>query len=906
MDRLPSLRRPTGRATSSKLLKVLLCAALAVTLIPAVAADAGVNSWSPTGGPTGTDMAKFETFPSGVLAAALWDGVYWSGDAGATWSEFGLGFSPAIQWCMDVAVSQTATYFAATDNGVYYVRGVGGLWELAGTGTQGQSMSSVVVAEDGTIIAGRSGAAAGIYRSTNGGATWSTASGNIPATVWCLGATDATIVAGTLSDGIWASSDEGETWARAGTGIPTTAQVSGVAFTETAWFAATDAGLFRSTNTGATWSVVKSGTYTDVAVEVGGAIDAAFWGYGVVRSADGGDTWSWTGDSQACHWPDSLACIGYTVLAGYRGPGVYRTTLAGTAPWVQSNTGLPELSCRRVAFGLNGEMLVGADASGGESAGLYKSTNNGATWQLADFDLGGATVYDMVTSPIGGDLYVASSMGAYETTDGADYAEVSGGFPGGTTTCIAISPDGGTLAVAGYGFVAKKLTSDTSWTPVTTTGLPNSATYSVEIAADGSLLIGKGDALYRLPFGETSWTKISTFDGVIYDLARRNDGRLYASGSMSSTSTAMFKSADNGASWSPLGFTGDVRSVAVIPYGNFMFACRMNDGVYRSIDDGASWQLARTGDAQALNVATASAFGPLLMGTQSGASVYEFVTPTVSMAVTPTSPAAVNGWYKGPRTIVLNRPVAAVTYYRVDSGSTYSTSAATMSFPAVEGSHTITYYGSTWGVAQSGVHDIVRVDSTAPSGTMKLEGGAAQSSKLTVSIDSAVTDTAGSGVADMRVWVNGGWGAWKPYVAKTYVMLPGYDGTKTVKVEYRDEVGNVTQRTDTILYLRPKAIVSTPVLTPTSPTHGVSFALRGTVAPKVYGSDKVFVYRKNAAGGWSYWGTYFAPNTASGSGSAYSASMKLGKAGSYRLRVYYPGSSTVAPNTSAWRYFTVK
>ena len=103
-------------------------------------------------------------------------------------------------------------------------------------------------------------------------------------------------------------------------------------------------------------------------------------------------------------------------------------------------------------------------------------------------------------------------------------------------------------------------------------------------------------------------------------------------------------------------------------------------------------------------------------------------------------------------------------------------------------------------------HSMVRVDASAPTGTMALAGGAGITDTLEVSLASAVSD-AHSGLADMRVSVDGGatWGAWGPYAADRMVTLPDGDGEKTVLAEYRDRAvpPNVRQLSDTITVQLP-------------------------------------------------------------------------------------------------------
>lgn len=96
-------------------------------------------------------------------------------------------------------------------------------------------------------------------------------------------------------------------------------------------------------------------------------------------------------------------------------------------------------------------------------------------------------------------------------------------------------------------------------------------------------------------------------------------------------------------------------------------------------------------------------------------------------------------------------------------------------------------------------HRAVRIDSTAPVGSMVIEDGRAVVSNLIVAIDSMVSD-AHSGLDAMRTSTDGGltWSPWMPYYGRWTVTLPDGDGVKSVDVEYRDSAGNVRTLSDEI------------------------------------------------------------------------------------------------------------
>ena len=103
------------------------------------------------------------------------------------------------------------------------------------------------------------------------------------------------------------------------------------------------------------------------------------------------------------------------------------------------------------------------------------------------------------------------------------------------------------------------------------------------------------------------------------------------------------------------------------------------------------------------------------------------------------------------------------------------------------------------------------VDVSAPDGTVVIEGGATYVTDTSVNLTLSAND-ATSGVAQMRFSNDGSsWSDWESYgTSKAWTLASG-DGTKTVYVEYQDNVGNVsTAKSDTI------------VLDTTSPTVGIT------------------------------------------------------------------------------------
>jgi hypothetical protein len=105
--------------------------------------------------------------------------------------------------------------------------------------------------------------------------------------------------------------------------------------------------------------------------------------------------------------------------------------------------------------------------------------------------------------------------------------------------------------------------------------------------------------------------------------------------------------------------------------------------------------------------------------------------------------------------------------------------------------------------------DTITLDTTAPSGTMVISGGAATTTSTEVTVDSSLTDI-GSGMSRMRIDPGDGvFDDWIDYAATSDITLPAGAGLKTVNVEYEDVVGNKATLSDTIELAPPAPTTGT-------------------------------------------------------------------------------------------------
>lgn len=295
----------------------------------------------------------------------------------------------------------------------------------------------------------------------------------------------------------------------------------------------------------------------------------------------------------------ALAVSGSAIFAGTSRGGVFVSNDQG-ASWQPTGEGIisPYVSSLLVSEGI---VYVGAD---GER--VYKSSDQGHSWRQADNGLDVPGGYGYISAMIahGSALYAGSGFGwIFVSNDqGENWAPINTGFTpdrdGFFPPVTAFENIGDQLFVAtNGGGVFRFDNSGRRWVPANT-GLPANRIYSLK--AIGSKLIAGlqyNYGAYVSTDGGQSWRRASAppADGFSSFVTMGNAiyGAAYKS---------VYRSTDQGETWQELktGFpssrlSGECMAVS----GNSLFVGSFFDGVYRSNNSGESWELASHGLAAA-------------------------------------------------------------------------------------------------------------------------------------------------------------------------------------------------------------------------------------------------------------------------------------------------------------------
>jgi photosystem II stability/assembly factor-like uncharacterized protein len=526
-----------------RLLAITLFAALAVVQVGVLRAQ-WVQTNGPNGGVSGLIVVSGTClYARGANSVDLGapGHVFLSTDTGTSWEPFSLSgkIVQSIAGCGSFLL-------AGTDYSFYISKNYGATWsETFGLSSLDATYGLYLVQSGSNIIA----AGNGVFRSTDSGNHWVEAYSIVPL-ITGLASIGSNIFVSSI-EGVFHSSDDGTTW-----NIPKdTIDMYALAVMGRVLFASTeDYEVLRSTDSGVSWT--NTGIYAyvpDLFVE-GTNIYAA----GSYISKDTGNSWIpiHLGNSEAT----SIAALGKTIFVGTFG-GLFRSTDSGMNGEL---VGLPSLNTGSLFA--SGNNLFESSYAYFSSANI--STDEGLTW-----------------NPIGnGQIYPAMLVGSTIVAEN-DYG-------------IAISTDNG------VSWIQSNLPS--------TLGYPNLVRMGKYLfASTERFAIGETDTdVFRSPDEGRTWSVICTeVQPQVYGwLIPLSGNRLLYGGSSDDTHFAAYLSDDFGESWQYVDSTTLTSSnTSYIPFG---LCCHpptpvtqigtitfgLDSGVlYRSSDDGSSWELVDSG-----------------------------------------------------------------------------------------------------------------------------------------------------------------------------------------------------------------------------------------------------------------------------------------------------------------------
>jgi len=553
-----------------RLAKFLMATVLCFAILTLSATTMAAFSWEPTNGPYGGHIFDLAVNASGhVFAASETNGVFRSTDNGSSWTQVtSTEVDPLV-------INSSGHIFAGTNDGVLISTDNGDTW--SSTGLVASGIVSLVINSSDHIFAGNY--FGDVYRSTDNGANWSTASSGLTANsveALAVNASDH-IYAGT-DVGVFLSTDNGDSWTK--TSLAATNVTAVIVNGGDDVFAGTiSSGVYRSTDDGASWTqvLVTSASVKSFAESAGGSIFAAAAAGGVYRSTDNGDSWTLQVDGLRNIYGFAVATYtGGLVYVGTYG-GVYRSANSGDT-WAAASGGLMNNEIVSLEINTSDYLFAGTNGDG-----LYRSADDGANW--IHTELTNASV-PALTINSSGHLFAGTGCGVLRSTDNGDtWTGVDEDLPGPGYNALEVTSTD-ILFVGTATGVYRSSDNGDNWALV---GLSGGYISALAVNASNHIFAGTfdGNGIYRSVDNGDNWTQINTglTDLYIFAIAVSSSGDIWAA----TGADGIFRSTDNGDTWTQAGLASQqVRAVAVNSDDD-IFAGTSTQGIYRSNDNGATW-----------------------------------------------------------------------------------------------------------------------------------------------------------------------------------------------------------------------------------------------------------------------------------------------------------------------------
>jgi photosystem II stability/assembly factor-like uncharacterized protein len=345
----------------------------------------GQSGWqwqNPT--PQGNDLAGIVTFSRDTLLLIGNHSTFLlSTDAGATWQS-NTADGAQFDQVRSATFGDPQSGFVTADSSVYRTTDGGTSWSPVFTGPI--IASCFLGSQRGCVLLSSAGPdGSRIYHTNDGGSSWNSQTLSISLQRACMAFSDSLhgIILGYQGE-ILTTSNGGTSWTYNGYGAYWGNTAIYFLNSQSGWFVGEAANICKTTNGGQSWNKQYTGNdwETLLGVYFKDATRGWAWGPGLfLTTTNGGISWSKaskpvSGDITTIQFADSNT--GWTVGSG----GMILRSANGGASWVARSTQLDASRFNAVQFVSENEGWVTGSATDGTTGVVYHSTDGGTTWTL--------------------------------------------------------------------------------------------------------------------------------------------------------------------------------------------------------------------------------------------------------------------------------------------------------------------------------------------------------------------------------------------------------------------------------------------------------------------------------------------------------------------------------------------